>query len=147
MLEIRLSITGLECLAQSIEKLAAVRAAQAGVPQQTQTMQPQQAQTAQAGVPQQTAEVPQQVQTIQPQQTAGVPQQAQTVQPQQTVQTTQATYTLDDLARAAMALMDAGRQPELQQLLGKFGVESLPQLPKEHYGAFATELRGMGAQI
>lgn len=130
MLEIRLSITGLECLAQSIEKLAAVRAAQVGVPQQAQTMQ----QTVTQQQPQQTA-TQQTVQTAQ----AGAP--------QQTVQTTQAAYTLDDLARAAMALMDAGRQPELQQLLGKFGVESLPQLPKEHYGAFATELRGMGAQI
>jgi len=47
-------------------------------------------------------------------------------------------YSTDDLAHAAMALMDAGKQADLQALLAKFGVESLPQLPPAHYGAFAT---------
>lgn len=56
-------------------------------------------------------------------------------------------YTLDDLARAGMALMDSGRQAELQQLLTRFGVDSLPALQAEQYGAFATALREMGAQI
>ena len=69
------------------------------------------------------------------------------VTPPQPVPTAAPTYTLDDLARAAMTLMDAGRQVELQQLLARFGVEALPQLPQAHYGAFATELRGLGAQI
>lgn len=63
------------------------------------------------------------------------------------VPTTAQTYTLDELARAAMTLMDAGRQVDLQGLLRSFGVEALPALPKEQYGAFATALRGMGAQI
>lgn len=66
---------------------------------------------------------------------------------QQSVPTVTQTYTLDDLARAAMTLMDAGRQPDLLQLLGSFGVESLPGLPPAQYGAFATALRGLGAQI
>lgn len=65
----------------------------------------------------------------------------------QMVATAQTTYTLDDLARAGMTLMDSGRQGELQQLLTKFGVEALPALPKGQYGAFATALREMGAQI
>ena len=56
-------------------------------------------------------------------------------------------YTLDDLARAGMTLRDSGRQADLQGLLKTFGVEALPALPKEQYGAFATALRGMGAQI
>lgn len=64
-----------------------------------------------------------------------------------TVPTTSVSYTLDDLARAGMTLMDSGRQAELQQLLAQFGVEALPTLPKEKYGAFATALRGLGAQI
>lgn len=64
-----------------------------------------------------------------------------------TVPTTETGYTLDDLARAAMVLMDAGRQNELLGLLGQFGVDSLPNLPQQQYGAFATALRGMGAQI
>ncbi len=56
-------------------------------------------------------------------------------------------YTLDDLARAATTLMDAGRQGELIGLLQQFGVATLPALAKEQYGAFATALRRMGAQI
>ena len=66
---------------------------------------------------------------------------------QATVPTSAVSYTLDDLARAGMTLMDSGRQADLQGLLKKFGVEALPALPKEQYGAFATALREMGAQI
>ena len=63
------------------------------------------------------------------------------------VQTMAATYTPDDLARAAFALMDSGRQQELIGLLQQFGVNAIPELKPEQYGAFATALRGMGAQI
>ena len=63
------------------------------------------------------------------------------------VPTTAVTYTPDDLARAAMALMDSGKQQELIALLGQFGVVAIPELRPEQYGAFATALRGMGAQI
>lgn len=63
------------------------------------------------------------------------------------VQTTQPSYSLDDLGRAGMALMDSGRQAELQQLLVQFGVDALPSLPTAQYGAFATALRGLGAPI
>lgn len=63
------------------------------------------------------------------------------------VQTSQTSYTLDDLARAAMTLMDSGKQGELLGLLGSFGVEALPALPPAQYGAFAVKLREMGAQI
>ena len=57
------------------------------------------------------------------------------------------TYTLDDLANAAMTLMDKGMQTQLQNLLAGYGVEALPALPKNQYGNFATALRGMGANI
>ena len=63
------------------------------------------------------------------------------------VPTTQVSYKPNDLARAAMSLMDSGRQPDLIALLGQFGVVSIPDLRPEQYGAFATALRGMGAQI
>lgn len=63
------------------------------------------------------------------------------------VPTMAAAYTPDDLARAAMALMDSGRQAELLGLLQQFGVVAIPELKPEQYGAFATALRGMGAQI
>ena len=67
--------------------------------------------------------------------------------PTQTVSTSAPTYTPDELARAAMTLMDSGRQQELISLLQSFGVSSLPELKPEQYGMFATALRGMGAQI
>lgn len=74
---------------------------------------------------------------------------AQTVQQPApvSVPTSSASYTQDDLARAAMTLMDAGRQNELLNLLAQFGVTSLPDLPQAQYGAFATALRGLGARI
>ena len=57
-------------------------------------------------------------------------------------------YALDDLAKAAAALMDAGKQQQqLIALLGQYQVPSLMQLPKEQYGSFATALRQMGAKI
>lgn len=68
-------------------------------------------------------------------------------QPAAAVPVTAAQYTLDDLARAGMTLMDAGRQADLQGLLSRFGVEALPMLEPGQYGAFATALREMGAQI
>lgn len=61
--------------------------------------------------------------------------------------TVEHTYTLDDLANAAMTLMDKGMQAQLQNLLAGYGVEALPALPKNQYGNFATALRGMGANI
>ena len=67
--------------------------------------------------------------------------------PTQTVPTSAPTYTPDELARAAMTLMDSGRQQELIGLLQSFGVSSLPELKPEQYGPFATALRGMGAEI
>ena len=63
------------------------------------------------------------------------------------VPTTERTYSLDELANAAMTLMDKGMQNQLQELLASYGVEALPALPREMYGNFATALRGMGAYI
>lgn len=58
-------------------------------------------------------------------------------------------YTFDELAAAGAMLTAA--QPEkaaaVQGLLTKFGVQSLRQLPKEHYGELANALREQGAQI
>lgn len=79
-------------------------------------------------------------------QSVTVPQPAVTMQ-QTAVPVAARTYTLDELASAAMLLMDRGMQVQLQDLLAGYGVESLPALPPEQYGNFATALRGMGAQI
>lgn len=63
------------------------------------------------------------------------------------VPTASKTYTQDELQRAAVTLMDAGKQGEVLTLLNSFGVEAIPLIPKEQYGEFATALRQMGAQI
>jgi hypothetical protein len=81
------------------------------------------------------------------QNTQTIPAPTQNTPQQQPVQTTQPSYTRDNLAAAAMTLMDSGRQPELLNLLSQFGVDTLPALLPEQYGAFATALRGLGAQI
>ena len=72
---------------------------------------------------------------------------APAVQAPATVPTSTHTYTPDELAKAAMPLMDAGKQQELIGLVHQFGASSIPELRPEQYGAFATALRGMGAQI
>ena len=56
-------------------------------------------------------------------------------------------YTLEMIANAGSALIDAGKLNQLMELLGKFGVESLTDLDPESYGAIATELRALGAAI
>ncbi len=57
------------------------------------------------------------------------------------------TYSIDMLATAGTTLVDAGKMNELLALLGKYGVEAVTQLKPDQYGAFATELRALGAQI
>lgn len=56
-------------------------------------------------------------------------------------------YTLDQIAKAGASLVDAGKMEPLLALLGRYGVQAVTQLAPEHYGAFATELRALGAQI
>ena len=56
-------------------------------------------------------------------------------------------YSADDLQKAAIGLMDMGKQPELIALLRSFGVEALPALPQDKYDAFALKLRELGARI
>lgn len=74
-------------------------------------------------------------------------QQAPATPPVQPVPTTVPSYTLDDLTRAAIPLMDSGKQPDLLHLIQSFGVEAMPSLRPDQYGAFATALRELGAQI
>lgn len=63
------------------------------------------------------------------------------------VPTTERTYSADELQVAAVSLVDKGMMAQLQGLLQQFGVQSLPELTPDKYGAFATALRGMGASI
>lgn len=86
----------------------------------------------------------------QPAKTTPAPQPTPIAQPAQEaapVPTAEHTYTAEELQVAAVALVDKGMMVQLQGLLQQFEVNSLPELPAEKYGAFATALRGMGAQI
>ena len=56
-------------------------------------------------------------------------------------------YTRDQIMTAGAALIDAGKINELMGLLNAFGVQAVTQLKQEQLGAFATELRKLGAQI
>ena len=57
------------------------------------------------------------------------------------------TYTLDQLAKAGAALAQSGKMEDALALLAKYGVQTVNQLQPEQYGAFAIELRALGAQV
>lgn len=57
------------------------------------------------------------------------------------------TYNRDQIMTAGAALIDAGKINELTGLLNSFGVQAVTQLKQDQLGAFATELRKLGAQI
>lgn len=58
-------------------------------------------------------------------------------------------YTLEQLSRAGADLTrsDPTKMAQLIALMQQYGVQTVSQLPPEHYGAFATALRGLGATI
>ena len=69
------------------------------------------------------------------------------VPPQPVVPTSAPQYTYEMLFNAAAALMGQNKGPQLQQLLAKYGIQRLPDLPPEQYGAYATDLRALGAKL
>lgn len=163
-MEVTINIKGLEVIAGAINNMA--EAVKGGKVQTISTSAPsqvihqaiEQATPANQNVAAQqqiSAPTQEQVSTQQPISQQQVNTYLQTQQPvqappvtnQQPVQTSAINYTLDNLSAAAMTLLDAGRQQDLLNLLAQFGVESLPALPQEQYGGFATALRGLGAQI
>ena len=56
-------------------------------------------------------------------------------------------YTLEMIATAGTALIDAGKMKLLTDLIARYGISSITELDPSQYGAFATELRALGAQI
>lgn len=114
------------------------------------TQIPAQAMTGQASPAAPIAQPAQAAAPQQPAKTAPAPQPAPIAQPAHEaapVPTAEHTYTAEELQVAAVALVDKGMMVQLQGLLQQFEVNSLPELPAEKYGAFATALRGMGAPI
>lgn len=106
--------------------------------QNQQQAPPQQQQQAPTSVP---TQAPQQQQPAQTAQTTQAPPQ------QQSVPTSAPSYSFDQIAVAAQQLVDAGNREQVVQLLSSFGAQALTQVPQEQYGAFATKLRELGAQI
>ncbi|MBF1152524.1 MAG: hypothetical protein HXL86_00060 [[Eubacterium] sulci] len=77
-----------------------------------------------------------------------LPQETEPIVPQQTVPTEARSYTADELQKAAIALMDKGvSMDDIAAVLGKHGVSSLPELTPDKFGAFALDLRQLGADI
>ena len=56
-------------------------------------------------------------------------------------------FTIDQIMTAGAALMDAGKVDDLLNLLHSFGVQAVTDLKPEQLGAFATEMRKLGATI
>lgn len=56
-------------------------------------------------------------------------------------------FTVDQIMTAGAALMDAGKVDDLLSLLHSFGVQAVMDLKPEQLGAFATEMRKLGAAI
>lgn len=56
-------------------------------------------------------------------------------------------YTLEMLAKAGTALVDAGKTAEVTALLARYGVDVLTSLDPAMYGAVAMDLRALGASI
>lgn len=147
---VTVNISGLEPIAEAVNNLAKALGA-SGITSAVKDP----AMTVQQPVPALRDTAPQAAQTAAPaqqplpvQQAAPAPAPAQVQQAvPAAVPTSAVTYTLDDLSRAGMTLMDSGCQNDLLNLLAQFGVTSLPELPAAQYGAFATALRGLGAQI
>lgn len=151
---VTVNINGLEPIAEAVNNLARVFGTSAINDLTTETQQMTHAPQAEASFAPQMAASVQQPAAAPTQQPLPVQQAAQQITTvptppasQAAVPTSTATYTLDDLSRAGMTLMDSGRQNDLLNLLTQFGVTSLPDLPAAQYGAFATALRGLGAKI
>lgn len=92
--------------------------------------------TAQAPVQQPVAQTPVAHSVVEVQQSAAIP----------TSHVAQS-YTVEQLQMAMAPLVDAGKMEEIRGLLNRFGVPSIMDLQPDQYGALATALRGMGAQI
>lgn len=71
------------------------------------------------------------------------------VTPTAAIPTGAVAYDMDTIARAGSALIDQNPANigKLMELLAKYGTNAITTLPKEHYGAFVTDLRALGASI
>lgn len=150
MLEITVNIPGLEGLVEALKGMAVstpvseLLVAEAIQPIQQPLQAPpvnQDPPTVYAPAPQQTAP-PITVPVDQP-----IQQPVQAPPVGMGIPTSDVNYTNEQLAVAMTSLVDAGKMDAVRALLNRFNAPSLMQLPKEMYGAFANELRQMGAKL
>lgn len=147
-LEVTINVPGLKELSEALMQLAVAMGGKSVQMDEAAVGQAVREQQSTEEVPWGNASVPRQNTTgAVPTPSVPVQASAQSVQAPAAVPTSEPTYTRDDLSKAAMQLMDKGMQAQLMQLIQSFGVASLMELSPEHYGNFATGLRGMGAQI
>lgn len=99
--------------------------------------------TAGNAIPQMRSSAPVQQTQPMPQQNAPVQQTA----PQPNAPTAAPAYTIAQLQTACAPLMDAGKGPQLQQLVQSFGVATLMDVPASRYGEFANGLRQLGGVL
>ena len=133
-INVKLDITGLNQLSEAIALLASAVGVNVGAINTAKEASKIVSAPAQISEPQM-VEIPEKQQV------------AQQVFENQSVPVTENTYTIEQLAVAATAFLDAGKREALVALLNNYGVNALTTLPKEKYGAFATSLREMGAKI
>lgn len=69
------------------------------------------------------------------------------VQPQTVPVAPAKEYTQAEILAACGPLMDAGKVPELTQIIQEFGVASMMEIPQEKYGELAVKLRALGAKL
>lgn len=62
-------------------------------------------------------------------------------------QAPQKTLTITEISAAGAALVDRGMMPQLVELLGRYGVQTVLSLVPAQYEAFANDLRALGAPI
>ena len=56
-------------------------------------------------------------------------------------------YSAPQLQQAAADLVKSGKQPQCFALLQKYGINRLDMLPQDQFGAFAADLRALGAKL
>lgn len=78
-----------------------------------------------------------------PNQGATVPDPASTVPTQPVAQT----YSMEQLGVAMTGLVDSGKMEVVNQILAKFGAQTLMQVPQDYYPQLATAMREAGAVI
>lgn len=144
-------ITGLESMAAALTALAGVERAPVGAPSRITRIPPAETEEA-APVDRAVSAAPVSApspDTVPVIPTAVVPPAAETAPASPVPVASAPVYTVDQVAAAAanLRMTNPDVLPALMEKLAQAGVKTLPELPPDKLGEFATMLRGMGAKI